>query len=180
MLNHSRGTTMRKNENEIKNKSDRFLSLIVTTLLILSVGGVSAEAQYDHEISGRENRTYDLISNIDSYSINDDRLQVDAAKAHYNMGNIYFQKGHYEIAAREYFQAITLMPNDPDAHYNLAFVSGEHLGDHKTALKHYKMYLYLNPSAKDRKFVNGKIVQAELELRAKVDSKLEEDLEKYR
>lgn len=126
-------------------------------------------------IRSRENKTYDLITNIDMYNINDDRLKEDAAKAHYNMGNIYFEKGQYEIAVREYYQAATLMPNDPDTHYNLAFVSGEYLKDFKTALKHYKIYLYLSPEAKDRKFVNEKIMQAQLELRSKVDSVLAED-----
>lgn len=171
---------MRKKEIQIIRESRQFLSSAVMMAMLVVLVVSSAEAQLERkEVRGRENKTYDLISNIDSFSINDDRLRTDAAKAHYNMGNIYFQKGQYEIAAREYFQAVTLMPNDPDSHYNLAFVSGERLRDFKTALKHYKMYLYLNPNAKDRKFVNGKIVQAELELRAKVNSKLEEDLETY-
>ena len=89
------------------------------------------------------------------------------------MGNIYFQKGEFEIAVREYYQAVTLMPDDPDAHYNLAFVSGGYLEDYKTALKHYQMYLYLSPNARDIKFVKEKILQAKLALRSRVDSPLE-------
>ena len=80
-----------------------------------------------------------------------------------------------KLQAREYYQAVTLMPNDPDAHYNLAFVSGVHLKDYRTALKHYKMYLYLNPKAKDRPFVNEKIIEAELQMRGKTDSILEKE-----
>ena len=117
---------------------------IPTLLFVCSLTVISSTVfaqSFDRKVKGREYHTLDLISNIDSYNINDERLRMDSAKAHYNMGNIYFFKGEYEIAAREYYQAVTLMPNDPDAHYNLAFISGEHLNDQKTALKHYQMYL---------------------------------------
>jgi len=128
----------------------------------------------DEEVTERESKTIDLLTQIDAFAEEDQRLKEDSAKAHYNMGNIYFQKGEYEIAVREYYQAVTLMPDDPDSHYNLAFVSGEYLNDHKTALKHYQMYLYLNPNAKDVKFVKEKILKAKLFLKGKVDSPLEE------
>ena len=51
-------------------------------------------------------KTLDLLAQIDAFSEKDERLRLDSAKAHYNMGNIYFQRGDYEIAAREYFQAV--------------------------------------------------------------------------
>ena len=127
------------------------------------------------EVKKREIQTMDLLEKIDAFTEEDERLKGDAAKAHYNMGNIYFQKGEYEIAAREYFQALTLMPNDPDVHYNLAFVSSEYLKDYRTALKHYKIYLYLNPQAKDASFINKQILKSELKLRSIVDSPLEKE-----
>ena len=65
------------------------------------------------------------------------------------------------------------MPDDPDAHYNLALISGEYLHDMKTSLKHYQIYLYLNPEAKDAAFVKEKIMHANLFLRGIVDSPLE-------
>jgi tetratricopeptide (TPR) repeat protein len=135
------------------------------------------EAVASPEVIGREGETMDLLSKIDAFTETDERLRADAARAHYNMGNIYYQKGEYEIAAREYYQAVTLMPDDPDAHYNLALTSSEKLHDFKTALKHYKMYLYLNPDAKDVAFVHEKIVEAELNLRSHVDSKLDDKVE---
>ncbi|MBU1996673.1 MAG: tetratricopeptide repeat protein, partial [Candidatus Omnitrophica bacterium] len=110
----------------------------------------------NEDVVDRESKTVDILSKIDSFTEQDERLKLDSARAHYNMGNIYFQKGDYEIAVREYYQAVTLMPDDPDSHYNLAFVSGEYLGDQKTALKHYQMYLYLKPGAKDTPFVKEK------------------------
>jgi hypothetical protein len=66
-----------------------------------------------------------------------------------------------------------LAPNDPDTHYNLAFVSGEYLGDQETALKHYQLYLYLKPDATDRPLVKEKILQAKFSLRSKIDSPLD-------
>jgi len=127
----------------------------------------------EREVKKREAKTLDLLSRIDAFTEADERLRMDSAKAHYNMGNIYFQRGEYEIASREYYQAVTLMPKDPDSHYNLAFVSGEYLKDYRTALKHYQMYLYLKPRAKDTAFVRGKIIQATLVLRSIVNSPLE-------
>lgn len=126
------------------------------------------------DVKAQESKTLDLLSRIDAFSEQDERLRMDSAKAHYNMGNIYFQKGEYEIAAREYYQAVTLMPDDPDSHYNLAFVSSAHLRDWRTAIKHFKMYLYLNPKAKDAHYVRERIVEAQLELDGQIDSPLEE------
>ncbi|MGE0269224.1 MAG: tetratricopeptide repeat protein [Candidatus Omnitrophota bacterium] len=160
-------------ESEIKSNLKQMGSIALIVGLILSHTVPAAADMLNKDIRDREYKTNNLISNIDLYNINDKRLREDAAKAHYNMGNIYFEKGQYEIAVREYYQAVTLMPNDPDTHYNLAFVSGEHLKDFKTALKHYKMYLYLNPEASDKRFVNEKIMQAQLEIRGKLDSVLE-------
>jgi len=125
------------------------------------------------KITQREMETLDLLSKIDIFTETDERLRNDTAKAHYNMGNIFYSKGEYEIAVREYYQAVTLMPDDPDAHYNLAFVSGVYLHDHKTALKHYQMYLYLNPGADDAAFVKEKILHVELMMAGKVQSPLE-------
>ena len=154
--------------------------LIVFQFVVFSSSTSSIAAMADREVKEREIKTVDLLTRIDAFAEQDERLRMDAAKAHYNMGNIYFQKGEYEIAAREYYQAVTLMPNDPDVHYNLAFVSGQHLRDFQTALKHYKMYLYLNPNAKDARFVKRKINEAELTLRAITDSPLEESIKRSR
>ncbi|MFT5387086.1 MAG: tetratricopeptide (TPR) repeat protein [Candidatus Omnitrophota bacterium] len=132
----------------------------------------------DRQVKKREIKTLDILTRIDAFAEQDERLRNDAAKAHYNMGNIYFQKGEYEIAAREYYQAVTLMPNDADVHYNFAFVSSRYLNDFQTSLKHFKMYLYLNPRAKDKKFVQRKINEAELKLRSLIDSPLEKSIER--
>ena len=169
---------MRQRGLEMKSSHHPTIIVCLMCSLILGLVGTAGAQLEGKEIRNREHQTLDLLSNIDTYNINDERLRMDAAKAHYNMGNIYFQKGYYEIAAREYYQAVTLMPNDPDTHFNLAFVSSEYLRDFKTALKHYKMYLYLNPDAKDRAFVNEKIMHAQLEIRGTLDSILEKDINK--
>ena len=122
-----------------------------------------------------EKKAYDILSSLSSFKTIDERLILDTARAHYNMGNVYFNKGEFKLAAREYYQAVTLMPNDPDVHYNLAYVSSERLRDYQTALKHYRMYLYLNPGAKDSDFVHEKIVEANLFLNNVTNSPLESD-----
>ena len=138
-------------------------------------GGNDSPSPSNEEVIKREANAVDLLSRIDAFTEQDERLKTDSAKAHYNMGNIYFQKGEYEIAAREYYQAVMLMPDDADAHYNLAYVSSEYLQDYKTALKHYKTYLYLQPNAKDIYLVKEKILEAQLHLRNTINSPLDED-----
>lgn len=105
-------------------------------------------------------------------------LRDEAAKVHYNLGNIYFQQGHYEKAVVEYERAVALAPYDPEAHYNLAFVSGEYLDDQRSALKHYQQYLYLKPEADDALFVKEKILAARLVLRTRIDSPIDPDPQK--
>ena len=103
----------------------------------------------------------------------DEKFKEELARAHYNMGNVYFERGEYQRSVVEYYQAVDLMPYDADAHYNLAFVSGEYIGDQETALKHYQWYLYLKPNAADRKLIEEKMVTARLHGRSKVDTRID-------
>ncbi len=153
-------------------------SLVVVFVFSFIISGNSYAEAYGGNnstvnVKNRENKTLDLLSRIDAFSEEAPDLKMDAAKAHYNMGNIYFEKGEYEIAIREYYQAVTLMPDDPDSHYNLAFVSSEFLNDQTTALKHYQLYLYLKPDAEDRDLVNEKIITARLTLDSVIDSNID-------
>jgi tetratricopeptide (TPR) repeat protein len=131
------------------------------------------EASSSEEVQDMEDQTVDLLTSVDAFAETDEEIRMDAARAHYNMGNIYFKKGEYEIAAQEYYQAVTLMPEDPDSHYNLALVSGDFLNDHETAIKHYQQYLYLNPGAEDVALIKEKILHSDLILKSAVNSVLE-------
>ena len=122
-----------------------------------------------------ENKTNEMLSKGGDMDPQDQKFREELAKAHYNMGNIYFQRGEYQRAVVEYYQAVDLTPNDPDTHYNLAFVSGEYLGDQETALKHYQWYLYLKPNASDSPIIKEKIIEAKFTLRSKVDSPLDKN-----
>jgi len=164
--------TIRNKRDAKAEKLTKAVSFLFFAALSVNAGSVYATGE---EVKMREEKTLDLLSRIDAFSQSDPRLIEDSAKAHYNMGNIYFQKGEYEIAVREYYQATTLMPNDPDSHYNLAYVSADFLNDYETALKHFKMYLYLNPEAKDIKYIKEKIVEAELNIKSVTGSRLEEE-----
>ncbi|MEI6438248.1 MAG: tetratricopeptide repeat protein [Candidatus Omnitrophota bacterium] len=100
----------------------------------------------------------------------DEKFKEELARAHYNMGNVYFERGEYQRSVVEYYQAVDLMPYDADAHYNLAFVSGEYIGDQETALKHYQWFLYLKPNSEDRKLVEEKIVAAKTSLKSRLSN----------
>lgn len=120
-----------------------------------------------------EDETFDILLKSGDMDPEDQKFREELARAHYNMGNIFFQKGEYHRAVVEYYQSVDLMPYDSEAHYNLAFVSGEFLGDQATALKHYQWYIYLNPNADDADMVREKIIEAKLHLRSEIDSNID-------
>jgi len=132
-----------------------------------------AQEQSQQTTQELESKTNEMLAKGGDMDPQDQKFREELAKAHYNMGNIYFQRGEYQRAVVEYYQAVDLTPNDPDTHYNLAFVSGEYLGDQETALKHYQWYLYLKPDAPDISAVKEKIIEAKFSLRSKVDSPLD-------
>jgi tetratricopeptide (TPR) repeat protein len=132
-----------------------------------------AKEQSQQTTQELEAKTNEMLSKGGDMDPQDQSFREELAKAHYNMGNIYFERGEYQRAVVEYYQAVDLTPNDPDTHYNLAFVSGEFLGDQETALKHYQWYLYLKPDCDDKASVKEKILQAKLSLRSKIDSPLD-------
>ncbi len=134
-----------------------------------------AKEQENQTAKELENKTNEMLSKGGDLDPEDQQFKEELAKAHYNMGNIYFDRGENQRAVVEYYQAVDLVPNDADTHYNLAFISGEYLGDQETALKHYQWYLYLKPNAEDTAAVKERILQAKLHLRAKVDSPLDKD-----
>ena len=136
---------------------------------------VVVEEQNKQTSKELETKTNEMLSKGTDIDLEDQQFKEELSKAHYNMGNIYFERGEYQRAVVEYYQAVDLTPNDADVHYNLAFVSAEYLGDQETALKHYQWYLYLKPSAEDANVVKEKILQAKFHLRSKIDSKLDKD-----
>ncbi len=121
-----------------------------------------------------ERSTQKAISKLEIAKNENKQLVKETVKMRYNMGNLFFDRGDYERAAKEYRKVIEIMPNDASAHYNLAFVSSEFLEDYKTALEHYQQYLYLRPFAEDSLFVKEKILEAKLELKTVVDSPMDQ------
>lgn len=137
---------------------------------------VEKKADPDQAISAQmEEQTYDILSRGAQLDPNDENFKEELAKAHYNMGNIFFQRGEYQRSVVEFYQAVDLSPYDADTHFNLAFVSGEYLKDQETALKHYQWYLYLRPEAEDIDLVKEKMAAAKLAIRSRIDSPLDKD-----
>jgi tetratricopeptide (TPR) repeat protein len=97
-------------------------------------------------------------------------LRKDTVKLHYNLANLFFEQGKYEMSAVEYNRVLDLMPQDAATHYNLAFVSAEYLKDYKSAVDHYKRYLTLDPNASDATFVKNQILELQLKIQNKINS----------
>jgi tetratricopeptide (TPR) repeat protein len=147
-----------KDSNEIKQK--KMEPEVETSLPLINPADVEKQAN-------------EILQKGGDLDPEDEKFKEELARAHYNMGNVYFERGEYQRSVVEYYQAVDLMPYDADAHYNLAYVSGEFIGDQETALKHYQWYLYLKPAAQDRKLVEEKIVGAKLVGRSHVESRLD-------
>ncbi len=160
---------------------------------LLAQGGavVSSEAAPEISFAGEEQvladaafhdrvRSQKVISMLDEMSSEHETMREDEGKVHYNMGNIFFHQGHYGRARDEYRKAVQLVPHDANAHFNLAFVSSEYLGDFKTALTHYQQYLWLNPEAEDLHLVKEKIIAAQMELMGSIDSSLDKEVREER
>lgn len=110
-----------------------------------------------------------VMESLDVLQAERKQLIKDEAKIHYNMGNSYYNAGNYEAAAMEYRKTLEITPEDYNAHYNLAFVSGEFLNQPRVSINHYKQYLFLNPGAEDSTMVRQKIIDAEILVRGEVD-----------
>jgi tetratricopeptide (TPR) repeat protein len=102
-------------------------------------------------------------------------LRKDTTKLHYNLANMFFEQGKYDMASIEYNRVLDLMPQDAATHYNLAFVSAEYLKDYKAAVLHYKKYLVLDPKASDSGFVRNQILELQLKMQNKIDSYIDKD-----
>lgn len=87
---------------------------------------------------------------------------VEAGKLHYNVGNFYFRNREYAAAVEEYKKAIMYQPKDADAHYNLAIVNDEYLGNRPEALQHYKRFLSLAAEDPKATKVEQRILDLEL------------------
>ncbi len=106
------------------------------------------------------------------------RLSRESAKLHYNLANMFYDRGQYQKAVDEYQRVLELTPSDAAAHYNLAFINGEYLDNMPEALKDYKEYLHLNPGAEDAGPVKEKILDIQLKLRQPMSSWLDNAVEK--
>lgn len=76
-------------------------------------------------------------------------LVDETAAVHYNLGILLAGDGEYERAVREFRAALTVRPDDADAHFNLGVVFAEHLGEPARAVPHFQRYLELRPNAPD-------------------------------
>ena len=79
------------------------------------------------------------------------------ALAHFNMANLYDERGDYRRALKHYHEAVRLSPTYADAHYNLALLY-QGSGQVMEAVRHWKMYLKLDPAS-----AWGAIARRELE-----------------
>jgi tetratricopeptide (TPR) repeat protein len=70
-------------------------------------------------------------------------VDPDYPLAHFNLGNLYDERGDYEAAVFHYQAAVRLFPEYADAHYNIALLY-QNVGEVMNAVRHWKLYLKLD------------------------------------
>jgi tetratricopeptide (TPR) repeat protein len=84
----------------------------------------------------------------------------EEAKRHFDYGTAATEDSKYELAIREFEQAVRLAPDWPEARYNLGFVQ-EKAEKYREAVASYKEYLRLAPDADDVEEVKSRINKLE-------------------
>ena len=131
--------------------------------------GVSPASSADGKVLEAQETGLDVIELLDEMEEMRRQMRVDEAKVHYNMGNIFFHQGRHDDAVAEYQKTLEIVPDDANAHFNLAYISGEFLHEYKTAVEHYQQYLFLDPGAEDAPLVKEKIIEAQLFVRTSMN-----------
>jgi len=132
--------------------------------------------QAQENLRGMESNIRKVSEKMSALKAENEKLKADSAKLHYNLGNTFFEQQKYAQAAKEYKRVVELIPYDPAAHYNLAFVSGDLLKDYETAKEHYERYLALNPQAEDAYLVKEKLLEIGLLIKTNIGPPLEKKL----
>jgi tetratricopeptide (TPR) repeat protein len=68
------------------------------------------------------------------------------ALAHFNLGNLFDEKGDRTKALGHYTKALQIHPTYADAHYNVALLY-QSLGKTMEAVRHWKAYLKIDPNS---------------------------------
>ncbi|MBU0694456.1 MAG: tetratricopeptide repeat protein [Candidatus Omnitrophica bacterium] len=94
-----------------------------------------------------------------------ERLLREAQAMHYNLGNIFFGQGRYELAIAEYSRALEF----PESQYNLGVIYGSYLDDPLKAVNHYQQYLTMEPSSPYRREVEERVWRLEYKVKVYAD-----------
>ncbi len=82
-------------------------------------------------------------------------VDVELAKAHFATGQLYYERGRYPDAAREFEEAYRLS-NRPELLYNMG-KSYDGIGDHARALVAYRRFLAAVTQSPDRQWVTDRV-----------------------
>lgn len=83
------------------------------------------------------------------------KLDPKYAKAYYNRGFFYSNKGEYDSAIKDFNMAIALNPKHTKAYYNRG-MAYEKIGNNKEAIKSYKNFLEIAPSQYKEYIIHAK------------------------
>lgn len=82
-----------------------------------------------------------------------ERLVDEADRYHYNLGVLYVQNKDFDLAVKEFKDALAYNPNNALAHYNLGIIFDDYFKDSENAKYHYRRFLELSPTSDDTESV---------------------------
>src|SRR5690349_11868631 len=86
-------------------------------------------------------------------------VDLDLAKAHYRTGELYYERGNFPDAAKEFEEAYRLSGR-PELLYNMG-KSYDGIGDMRGALEAYRRFLGTVKASPDRPFVERRVKELE-------------------
>ena len=126
--------------------------------VVIFGAGLAGCAGPNAQIQQRDERTTELLTEAEQFldeGLSDSALAAfglaleenpDLTDAHVGMGNIFRERGDYELASRAYERAIDIEPNSFDANYNLALVR-QLMGQVELAVRTYLKALTIDPES---------------------------------
>lgn len=139
----------------------------------------SERDDYLHLIRRTDASAKNAASEMQKAKAETEKLRMEAAALHYNLGNLLFKGNEHKKAVAQFKQAIELNPNDAWAHYNLATIYDYYMNDEKESLVHYRKYLKLEPIQEEADKIRERVLEIELKKEVTPPYPLKKDFEDY-
>ena len=123
----------------------------------------SERDEFKHKIETLKESTNQAIQELAKAKYLQAQYQDELGQSYYRMGNILFEQKNYNKAAENYEKALDYNPQLSYAHHNLGVIQDYYLNNNPEALKHYKIFLQMDPQDSSVDRIRERMVELELQ-----------------